>query len=193
MIGCWEGEVHYCCLKSYGIFYCSNVWWDHIPDANCTGVKGEHIVFFTSITSICLPHHLLVIDFSNSVFSTRALIAIRLQFLYVAPLPPITGKIPERIICSILVFFSFPINCLYLCTILVVPSQSALFVPKCTNIDPPWPCPNVLSTFSVTCCILAPGRQTTSSPLLNVFLFLFSMPPQSLPQSSSSMLHLPGR
>ena len=42
MIGCWEGEVHYCCLKSYGIFYCSNVWWDHIPDANCTGVKGEH-------------------------------------------------------------------------------------------------------------------------------------------------------
>ena len=42
MIGCWEGEVHYCCLKSYGIFYCSNVWWDHVPDANCTGVKGEH-------------------------------------------------------------------------------------------------------------------------------------------------------
>ena len=42
VIGCWEGEVHYCCLKSYGIFYCSNVWWDHIPDANCTGVKGEH-------------------------------------------------------------------------------------------------------------------------------------------------------
>ena len=41
MIGCWEGEVHYCCLKSYGIFYCSNVWWDHVPDANCTGVKGE--------------------------------------------------------------------------------------------------------------------------------------------------------
>ena len=42
MIGCWEGEVHYCWLKSYGIFYCSNVWWDHIPDANCTGVEGEH-------------------------------------------------------------------------------------------------------------------------------------------------------
>ena len=41
-VGCWEGEVHYCCLKSYGIFYCSNVWWDHVPDANCTGVKGEH-------------------------------------------------------------------------------------------------------------------------------------------------------
>ena len=46
MIGCWEGEVHYCCLKSYGIFYFSNVLWDHIPDANCTGggrpVRGEH-------------------------------------------------------------------------------------------------------------------------------------------------------
>ena len=42
MIGCWESEVHYCCLKSYGIFYCSNVWWDHIPDVNFTGVKGEH-------------------------------------------------------------------------------------------------------------------------------------------------------
>ena len=38
----WEGEVHYCCLKNNGIFYCSNVWWDHVPDANCTGVKGEH-------------------------------------------------------------------------------------------------------------------------------------------------------
>ena len=33
------------------------------------------------------------------------LIAILLQFLYVAPLPSITGKIPERIICSTLVFF----------------------------------------------------------------------------------------
>ena len=34
MIGCREGEVHDCCF--------SNVWWDHIPDANCSGVKGEH-------------------------------------------------------------------------------------------------------------------------------------------------------
>ena len=42
MIGCCEGEVHYCCLKKCGVFYFSNVWWDHIPDANCTGVKGEH-------------------------------------------------------------------------------------------------------------------------------------------------------
>ena len=42
MIRCCEGEVHYCCLKSYGVFYFSNVWWDHIPDTNCMGVKGEH-------------------------------------------------------------------------------------------------------------------------------------------------------
>ena len=42
MIGCCEGEVHYCCLKSYGVSYFSKVWWDHIPDANFTGVKGEH-------------------------------------------------------------------------------------------------------------------------------------------------------
>ena len=59
MIGCWEGEVHYCCLKSYGIFYCSNVWWDHIPDANCTGVKGEHLFVFQGVnlnpsSSICV-------------------------------------------------------------------------------------------------------------------------------------------
>ena len=42
MIGCREGEVHDCCLKSYGVFYFSNVWWNHIPHANCLGVKGEH-------------------------------------------------------------------------------------------------------------------------------------------------------
>ena len=42
MIRCREREVHDCCLKSYGVFYFSNVWWDHIPDVNCSGVKGEH-------------------------------------------------------------------------------------------------------------------------------------------------------
>ena len=48
MTGCREMEVHHdCCLKSYGVFYInfSNVWWhwwDHIPDVNCLGVKGEH-------------------------------------------------------------------------------------------------------------------------------------------------------
>ena len=59
---------------------------------------------------------------SSHICSTRALIATHLQFLYVVPLPLITGKIPERIICSNLVFFSYPTNCLYLCDILVVPS-----------------------------------------------------------------------
>ena len=106
---------------------------------------------------------------SSYICYTRALIAILLQFLYVAPLPSITGKIPERIICSILVFFSFPPNCLYFRTILVVPSLSALFIPTCINIDPPWPRPNMFSIRSLTCSILAPGRQTTTySPLLNV-------------------------
>ena len=42
MIGCHEGEVHDYCLKTYGVFYFSNVWWDYIPDANCSGVKGEY-------------------------------------------------------------------------------------------------------------------------------------------------------
>ena len=42
MIGCCEMEVQYCCLKSCGVFYFSNVWWDHIADANWKGVKGEH-------------------------------------------------------------------------------------------------------------------------------------------------------
>ena len=42
MIVCLEREVHDCCLKSFGAPYFSNVWWDHIPDANWSGVKGEH-------------------------------------------------------------------------------------------------------------------------------------------------------
>ena len=39
---CHEGEVHDCCLKSYGVFYFSKMRWDHIPGAVCSGVKGEH-------------------------------------------------------------------------------------------------------------------------------------------------------
>ena len=37
-----EGEVRDCCLKSYWVIYFSDVLWDHVPDANCSGVKGEH-------------------------------------------------------------------------------------------------------------------------------------------------------
>ena len=48
MIGCREGEVHHCCLKSYGVFYFCNVWLDYIPDANCSGVKGEHCSVVTA-------------------------------------------------------------------------------------------------------------------------------------------------
>ena len=76
------------------------------------------------------------------------------------PPPPFTGKIPERINSSTLVFFSFPTNCL------VVPSLSALFVPTYTNIHPPWPCSSVLFPFSR---MLYPSpRKTNTSPLLNV-------------------------
>ena len=73
---------------------------------------------------------------SSHICSNSPLIAILLQFLNVAPLPLNTGKIPESMICSTLVFFSVSTNSLYLFTILVVPSLSALFVPTCTNIDP---------------------------------------------------------
>ena len=42
MIGCREWEVHDCCLKSYVFFlYFNNMWWNHIPDANCSGVKEK--------------------------------------------------------------------------------------------------------------------------------------------------------
>ena len=37
-----EGEVHNCCLKSYRVFYFSNVPWDHNSDANGSGIEGEH-------------------------------------------------------------------------------------------------------------------------------------------------------
>ena len=37
---CREKEVHDCCLKSYWVFYFSNVWRDYIPDANCSGVDA---------------------------------------------------------------------------------------------------------------------------------------------------------
>ena len=38
MIECREREVHHCCLKSYGVFYFSSVWYGHIPHANCSAV-----------------------------------------------------------------------------------------------------------------------------------------------------------
>ena len=54
MIGCREGEVRDCCLKSYGVFYFSNVWWDHIPDANCSGVIEDYLFYQHSvICSMC--------------------------------------------------------------------------------------------------------------------------------------------
>ena len=43
---------------------------------------------------------------SSHICSNSPLIAILLQFLNVVPLPLITGKVPESMICSTLVFFS---------------------------------------------------------------------------------------
>ena len=64
----------------------------------------------------------------SHIYSTRALIGNLLQFVYVAPLPPGTGEIPERIIILPIIFSSFPTNSLHFCIILVVPSMSSLIV-----------------------------------------------------------------
>ena len=51
MIG-YREEVHDCCLKHYGVFYFSNVWWDHIPDANCSGVKENTAVLMRHLVAM---------------------------------------------------------------------------------------------------------------------------------------------
>ena len=100
---------------------------------------------------------------------TIPLNAIRFEFLYPCILLPNTGKIPDKMICPILACFVFFSRFLYFSSIAVVPSLSALFVPMCASMDPPFPLHMISSTLSVTCSILAPGKQTTmSSPLLNL-------------------------
>ena len=71
-------------------------------------------------------------------------------------------------ICPILACFVFLSRFLYFSSIAVVPSLSALLVPMCTSMDPPFPLPMICSTHSpsVACSILAPGRQTTTSRAL---------------------------
>ena len=64
MIGYSEGEVHVFCLKSYGVSYFRNVWWDHIPDANCSGVK-EHCCVDTALRGY-------VIYVITNIFTTNA-------------------------------------------------------------------------------------------------------------------------
>ena len=99
---------------------------------------------------------------------TIPFIAIRFEFLYPSILLPNTGRIPDRMICPTLASFVFLSSLLYLSTIAVVPSLSALFVPMCTSKVPPFPLPMIFSTLAVTCSILAPGKHTTtSSPLFN--------------------------
>ena len=38
MIGCHEMEVYNFCLKSCGVFYFSNMFWNHIPDPDCSEI-----------------------------------------------------------------------------------------------------------------------------------------------------------
>ena len=92
---------------------------------------------------------------------TIPLTAIRFEFLYPWILLPNTGNIPDKI-CPTLGCFVFFSRFLYFSTIAVVPSLSALFVPMCTSMDPPFPLPMICSTLSVTCSILAPGQHTTT-------------------------------
>ena len=100
---------------------------------------------------------------------TIPLTATRFEFLYPRILLPNTGTIPGKMTCPTLACFVFFSIFLYFSTIDVVPSLSALFVPTCTSMDPPFPLPMICSTLSITCSILAPGKQTTtSSPLLNI-------------------------
>ena len=100
--------------------------------------------------------------------STILLTAIRFKLLYSCLLFPTTGKIPDMMICSTLACFVFFRRALYFSTIAVVPSLSALFVPMCTSIVPPFHLPMMSSTLSVTYSILAPGTHTTTSPLLSL-------------------------
>ena len=86
-----------------------------------------------------------------------------LRIWYPCILFPNTGKIPDKMICPALACFVFFSRFLYFSTIAVVPSLSVLFVPTCTSMDPPYPLPMICSTLSVTCSILAPGKQTTTS------------------------------
>ena len=81
---------------------------------------------------------------------TIQLIAIRFEFLYPSILLPNTGRITDRMICSTIASFVFFSSFLYLSTMAVVPSLSALFVPMCTSMVPPFPLPMIFSTLSVT-------------------------------------------
>ncbi|KAK2154198.1 hypothetical protein NP493_2213g00007 [Ridgeia piscesae] len=127
---------------------------------------------------------------SSHICSNSPLIAILLQFLNVIPLPLITGKIPESMICSTLVFFrSLPTLC-FSFSILVVPSLSALFVPTCTNIDPLWALPqNVLYPFSHMLYPSPPGKQ--KKRLLLCLMSCLSFAKWSLPLNTLSVLKAP--
>ena len=122
-------------LKSCNLFHCPSIEaGSRRTLLNPFRLDGGHLSYTCFLSQQNIPTN--PTHSSSHIYSTSALNAILLQFLYGAPPPLVTGKIPETMICSILVFFSVSTNSLYLFTILVVPSLSALFVPTCTNIDP---------------------------------------------------------
>ena len=107
-----------------------------------------HVHFFfpyNAVTQIHVSHVLLLAKPLH-----HPLIAIRFEFLYPSILLPNTGWIPDRMICSTLASFVFFSSFLYLSTIAVVHSLSALFVPMCTSMVPPFPLPIIVSTLSLS-------------------------------------------
>ena len=123
-------------------------------------LDGGHLSYTCLLSQQSIPTN--PTPSSSRICSTSALVAILLQFLYVAPLPLITGKIPERNL-----FNSCLLQCLYQLSISLYYSGCSLPVcivrPYMYSYRPPLACPNTFSTRSVTCSILAPGRQTTTS------------------------------
>ena len=83
-------------------------------------------------------HHKSTCPTSSSLYScwTSVTIFILRQFRLPWTLLPITGKIPAINICSAYVCLSVLTNCLYVLTMAIVPSLSALWVPPeiCDNL-----------------------------------------------------------
>ena len=100
---------------------------------------------------------------------TIPLTLILLEFLYPWLLVPNTGKLLDKISCPTLVSFIVFSRLQYFFTIAVVPSLSVLFVPMATSRVPKFPRPIIRYTLSVTCSILAPGKQTTMSSCQSVW------------------------
>ena len=103
---------------------------------------------------------------------TIPLTAIRFEFLYPWILLPNTGKIPDKIIRPTLACFVLFSRFMYFSTIAVVPFLSALFVPTCTSMDPPFPLPMIFSILSLshTLLLLPVNKVLRPSPCSMLYL-----------------------